>query len=96
MNIGIIGVGKLGLAYALVFEESGFSVFASSYKQEYVDKLCAKDVYTVEPGVQELFEPLSTNIEYTTDNNWASQNCEYIYVMVARPQSRRQLQCRRC
>ena len=84
MNIGIIGVGKLGLAYALVFEESGFSVFASSYKQEYVDKLCAKDVYTVEPGVQELFES-STRIEYTTDNNWVIQNCEYIYVMVATP-----------
>ena len=39
MNIGIIGVGKLGLSYALVFEKQGLAVYASSYKQEYVEEL---------------------------------------------------------
>ena len=42
MKIGIIGVGKLGLAFALMFEQHGFDVIASSYKTEYVDNLNKK------------------------------------------------------
>lgn len=84
MNIGIIGVGKLGLSYALVFEECGFNIIASSYKQEYVELLQQKIIDTVEPGVQERLEK-SKNIEFTTDNNQVIRNCEYIYVMVPTP-----------
>jgi UDP-N-acetyl-D-mannosaminuronate dehydrogenase len=42
MNIGILGVGKLGLVYALSFERHGMTVWASSYKQEYVESLQAR------------------------------------------------------
>ena len=64
MNIGIIGVGKLGLSYALVFEECGFNIVASSYKQEYVESLQNKIIDTVEPGVQERLTH-SKNIKFT-------------------------------
>ena len=84
MNIGIIGVGKLGLSYALVFEECGFNIIASSYKQEYVELLQQKIINTVEPGVQERLQK-SRNIKFTIDNNQVIKNCEYIYVMVPTP-----------
>jgi len=84
MNIGIIGVGKLGLSYALVFEESGFNVFASSYKQEYVELLQNKIVDTVEPGIKDRLQN-SKNIIFTTDNYRVITQCEYIYVMVPTP-----------
>ena len=47
MNIGIIGVGRLGLAYALIFEQKNFTVFASSYKKDYVETLKSKKVSIV-------------------------------------------------
>jgi len=84
MNIGIIGVGKLGLSYALVFEECGFNIIASSYKQEYVELLQDKIIDTVEPGVKERLEK-SKNIHFTTDNDVVISACEYIYVMVPTP-----------
>ena len=84
MNIGIIGVGKLGLSYALVFEECGFNIVASSYKQEYVESLQNKIIDTVEPGVQERLTR-SKNIKFTIDNNEVISSCEYIYVMVPTP-----------
>ena len=84
MNIGIIGVGKLGLPYALVFEEHGFNVIASSYKHEYVESLQNKIIDTVEPGVNERLIR-SKNITFTTDNNKVISSCEYIYVMVPTP-----------
>lgn len=84
MNIGIIGVGKLGLAFALVFEQHGFTVFASSYKKEYVEKLNKKLVDSVEPQIKEMLAK-STNISFTTDNHHVIANCDVIYVMVATP-----------
>lgn len=84
MNLGIIGVGKLGLVYALVFEKQGLDVFASSYKQEYVEELQQKTTTTVEPGVVEMLAE-AQNITFTTDNHLVINQCDMIYVMVATP-----------
>lgn len=84
MNIGIIGVGRLGLAYALAFEEVGFHAFASSYKQEYVEDLQKKITDSLEPGISEMLKN-SKNIEFTVDNHTVIKNCDVIYVMVATP-----------
>ena len=84
MNVGIIGVGRLGLAYALLFEKAGFNVFASSYKQEYVTNLQNKITDSVEPGIDDLLKN-SSSIQFTTDNEDVIKHCDIIYVMVATP-----------
>jgi nucleotide sugar dehydrogenase len=84
MKIGIIGVGKLGLAFALIFEQHGFDVIASSYKTEYVETLNKKIIDSVEPGIQDLLAK-SINIDFTVDNHSVISNCDIIYVMVATP-----------
>lgn len=83
-KIGIIGVGKLGLPYALCFEKSGMQVVASSYKKEYVVELQSKIHRTPEPKVQEYLKS-AKNIEYTIDNHYVIKNCDIIYVMVPTP-----------
>ena len=84
MNIGVIGVGRLGLAYALVFEQQNFTVFASSYKKEYVDDLKLKKTSSIEPNIADMLST-SKNVHFTTDNYEVIQNCDLIYVMVATP-----------
>lgn len=84
MKIGIIGVGKLGLAYALAFEQSNFEVIASSYKSDYVKDLQQKIINTSEPGIKELLTN-SKHIEFTTDNHRVIEQSDFIYVMVATP-----------
>lgn len=84
MNIGIIGVGRLGLAYALTFEQKGFTVFASSYKQDYVENLTQKKINTVEPNISELLSS-ANNIYFTVDNHEIIDQCDMIYIMVATP-----------
>ena len=39
MKIGVIGIGKLGLSFALLLEKSGFKVTGSDISQEYNDKI---------------------------------------------------------
>ena len=84
MNIGIIGVGRLGLAYGLVLEQKGFTVIASSYKKEYVDELKLKQTSSTEPGINQALSE-SKNIVFTTDNHEVINSCDIIYVMVATP-----------
>lgn len=85
MNIGILGVGKLGLVYALSFERHGMTVWASSYKQEYVESLQARRTETItEPGINDLLTQ-AKNITFTIDNHEVIKNCDIMYVMVATP-----------
>jgi nucleotide sugar dehydrogenase len=84
MNVGLIGVGRLGLAYALCFEEAGFNVIASSYKKDYVDALSLKKTDSVEPGIAEMLYK-SKNIQFTTDNHQVIDQCDIVYVLVATP-----------
>jgi len=85
MNIGILGVGKLGLVYALSFERHGATVYASSYKQEYVESLQRKDTSNItEPQIADLLTA-SKNITFTVDNHEVIKNCDIMYVMVATP-----------
>jgi UDPglucose 6-dehydrogenase len=84
MNIGIVGVGRLGIAYALVLEQQGFDVFASSYKADYVELLKKKIIDSDEPGIRSMLSA-SKNIHFTVDNHEIISSCELIYVMVATP-----------
>jgi nucleotide sugar dehydrogenase len=84
MNVGIIGVGKLGLAYALLFEQRGFNVVASSYKEDYVTALQARRTDQIEPGIKEMLES-AKNIEFTVDNHQVIDQCDLLYVLVATP-----------
>lgn len=83
-RIGIIGVGRLGLAYALVFEKNGFDVIASSYRADYVDDLQNRRTDSQEPGMREALSN-AKNIRFTTDNRDVIENCDVVYVMVATP-----------
>lgn len=83
-KIGVIGVGKLGLPYALIFEQAGFEVCASSYRRDYVEALNARTLQTTEPGVAELLQR-SKNIKFTTDNHLVIDSSDIVYVMVATP-----------
>lgn len=84
MNVGIIGVGKLGLAYALLFEQRGVNVVASSYKEDYVTALQARHTDQIEPGIKEMLES-AKNIEFTIDNHHVIDQCDLLYVLVATP-----------
>lgn len=83
-KIGLIGVGRLGLMFALTFEKHGFDVVASSYKKDYVEQLQNRTIHSTEPGVQELLKS-AQNIRFTTDNHDVIDSCDVIYVMVATP-----------
>lgn len=83
-NLGVLGVGKLGLPYALLYAQAKLKVYASSYKQDYVEQLQNKELDSLEPGLTELLTD-TDNITFTVDNHEVINNCDIFYVMVPTP-----------
>lgn len=83
-NIGIIGVGRLGICFALLCERAGYQVLGSDVREDYVRDLNGKNITTNEPRVSELLS-LSSNFKATTDNLEVIQNCDIVYTLVATP-----------
>ena len=54
MNIGFLGLGKLGLPVALAVESKGHTVFGWDASPERRAAIAARSVATPEPGVHEL------------------------------------------
>lgn len=83
MSISVIGIGRLGLCFALNLESKGFNVVGVDVNQTYVDELNAKAHKTSEPQVEELLSK-AKNFVATTDISKALDN-DVIFIVVPTP-----------
>ena len=84
MKIGLIGAGRLGICLALLIERAGFNVIASDVREDYVERLQNKVIFTNEPYVQDYLSE-SKNIEFTTDNQKLIDESDIIFTLVQTP-----------
>lgn len=84
MQIGIIGVGRLGICFGLLLAQAGYRVRGSDIRRDYVEGLRRREINTHEPEVQEL---LSGADNFTAHHDLAEIviPSDIIYVMVATP-----------
>ena len=84
-KIAVVGVGKLGLCFALNLERSGFEVLAIESNIDYLQKLQNGTFSSVEPQVNELMLN-SQSIQFTDDiSEIVRQDFRDIFIMVATP-----------
>lgn len=83
MNIGVIGVGRLGICFALLLHRAGHSVMGCDIRSNYIASLRRRVIHTAEPGVPEMLQ--QCDIEFTMDTRSVLQHSDVIYVMVATP-----------
>ena len=84
MNIGVVGVGRLGICFALLLEQAGHRVLGSDIRANYVAGLNRKQITTNEPLVGEMLTA-STNFTATTDTRQVIEQSNIVYIMVATP-----------
>ena len=84
MNIGVVGVGRLGICFALLLEQAGHRVLGSDIRANYVAGLNRKEIVTNEPQVAEMLAT-STNFTATTDTRQVVKDNDIVYIMVATP-----------
>ena len=84
MNIGVVGVGRLGICFALLLERAGHQVLGSDIRANYVANLNRKQITTNEPQVADMLA-VSTNFTATTDTRLVVEQSAVIYIRVATP-----------
>jgi nucleotide sugar dehydrogenase len=84
MDITVIGVGKLGLGFALLLEKSKHNVLGVDISPQYVDQLNNKTATFSEPQYNELLQK-STNFRATTDLKEGLNHSDLIFILVQTP-----------
>tara|TARA_Y100001972_G_scaffold110583_1_gene142469 strand:- start:955 stop:2064 length:1110 start_codon:yes stop_codon:yes gene_type:complete len=83
-NVSVIGIGKLGLCFALTLEKAGYNVLGLDLNPEYVNIINNKDLISEEQGVSKALLN-STNFRATTDLKETVEHSDVLYVVVATP-----------
>jgi nucleotide sugar dehydrogenase len=84
-KIGIIGIGRLGLCFALNLEKVGFTVVGVDINESYVNSLNSKTFNSSEPFVNEYLINAS-NLDTSTDYSLLmNDEISLIYIIVPTP-----------
>lgn len=83
-NLSIIGIGKLGLCFALTLEKAGYNVLGVDINSDYVNSVNDKSYITTEPDVNEHLA-FSKNFMATTSIEEAVRHSDIIFTIVATP-----------
>lgn len=82
VKIGIIGIGRLGLCFALNLSNSGFNVIGYDIDKKYIDLLSSKNFNSTEPCVNELL--YNCCIDFTTNISDVMES-DIIFIFVNTP-----------
>jgi UDPglucose 6-dehydrogenase len=83
-KIGIIGIGKLGLSFALLLEKENYVVFGSDINKEYVEKLNNKTLISLEPRITNMLGE-SKNLTCFNENKEIIKKTNIIFTFVQTP-----------
>jgi len=78
----ILGVGRLGLCWALNLEKNGYNIIGVDINSDYVDSLNNKTFKSKEPGVDDYLKK-SNNFIATTSLEKGIEHSNMIYIVVA-------------
>ena len=83
-NITVIGVGKLGLCFALTLEKNGYNVIGVDIDQGYVESLNNKKFNSDEPKVTSFLKN-STQFAGTTEMKKGIRHSDILFLFVSTP-----------
>jgi nucleotide sugar dehydrogenase len=83
-DASVIGIGKLGLCFALTLEKAGYDVVGLDINKDYVDSINNKSLKSEEQHVEDYLTR-SVNFRATIDINEAINHSNLLFVVVATP-----------
>ena len=83
-SIGVIGIGKLGLSFALLAEQCGYTVIGSDNRVDHIISLLDKSYSTTEPHITEYLQK-AINFTPTLSTETVVQNCDILFCFVPTP-----------
>jgi len=85
INIGIIGVGKLGICYSIILAKAGYKVFIYDINKIILDNI-KNDTYNYnEEGLNDLISKYKSNLILSYNLNDIYNNCDIIFTYIQTP-----------
>lgn len=84
-KIAIIGIGRLGLCFALNAEKVGYKVYGIDTKEDYVQALKSKSFVSQEPFVDDFLKTAIHFFPSSTLDVIFDESISFIYIMVPTP-----------
>lgn len=83
-KLSLIGIGKLGLCFALTLEKSGYDVLGCDIDESYINAINAKTFKSDEEGVEEALQA-AINFEATAELKRCVEHSDILFLLVATP-----------
>ena len=80
-NIAVLGIGRLGLCFALTLEKGGYNVVGYDIRENYVKSIQNKTLKSYEPNVERYLSE-AKNLKATTDLKEALNYADIFFVTV--------------
>lgn len=84
-DIGVIGIGRLGLCFALNLERAGFDVFGVDTNHDYIQSIQSKNLVSTEAHVEAFLEESEFLSVSTELKSVISQKINLIFICVPTP-----------
>jgi nucleotide sugar dehydrogenase len=82
-KVSVIGVGRLGLSFALLLDSKGYDVVGCDVNEKYIEALGNKTFSSKEPAINDFL--IHSKIKFTTCAKDALNHAEIIFVFVPTP-----------
>lgn len=82
-KVSVIGIGRLGLSFALLVNSKGYDVIGCDVNEKYIDSLNDRTFSSNEPHINGLLK--ETSMRFTTDAKEAFEHSDIIFVFVQTP-----------
>jgi len=83
-NVTVIGIGRLGICFALVLEKKGYNVIGIDLAPSYCEKINNRTLKSNEPSVEEFLK-VAKNLKASTDLSEGVKHSDALYIMVDTP-----------
>jgi nucleotide sugar dehydrogenase len=84
MNVTVIGIGRLGICFALVLEKAGYNVVGVDLAPSYCKAINDRTLRSNEPSVEEFLK-VAKNLRATTDLKEGVAHSDVLFLLVDTP-----------
>ena len=85
LNIGLVGIGKLGICYSVILAKANYKVFVYDINTEILDSIKNNTYNYNEPELNSLIDRYKSNIILSYNLNDIYDNCDIIFTYIQTP-----------
>jgi len=85
LNIGVVGVGKLGICYSIILAKANFKVYIYDINNEILNNIKNNTYNYNEPNLNDLIDKYKSNLFLSYDLNDIYNNCDIIFTYIQTP-----------